>query len=258
MNDRSIGQIYETDDYSKFKRLEGNRSIRNIKKILDSIDSVGYVLSPILVNEKFEVVDGQHRLEALKKKGLPVHYMIQKGIGLDECQSLNTGQSNWTTMNYVSSYAEAGDENYLRISSLVTEFGKQFKLEGVLLFTIGYNGQGGRTHALIRDRAIQVTEEAYELARTRMNSAIDLGLVDLQKQNKFYIRSWWAAVVYAYQHQEVDIKELAVKLKNSPLELKSYNKVEDQLAVFDKIYNKGKRKKVFMSSDFQLGKYRDN
>lgn len=257
MRDKSVGQIYETDDYSKFKRLEGNRNVKSVKKILDSLDSVGYVLSPILVNEKFEVIDGQHRLEAFKKRGLPIHYMMQEGIGLKECQNLNTGQSNWTTMNYISSYAESGDEAFLRLASLVTEFGKTFRLEGVLMFAIGYKGQGGQTHKMIKEKAIDLTEERYELARERLHSSMELGFADLQKQNKFYVRSWWGAVSYAYQHQDVNVKELALRLKNAPLELKSYNRTEDQLAVFDKIYNKGRRNKVFMSSDFQLGKYKE-
>lgn len=99
--DNVIGQIYQTTDYSKFKRLKGNRDVKNAKKIVDSINDVGYVLSPILVNEKMEVIDGQNRLDALVKLDMPVVYMMQEGIGRKECQALNINQTNWTTEQFI-------------------------------------------------------------------------------------------------------------------------------------------------------------
>lgn len=257
-NDHIAGNIYVTNDYDKFKRLEGNRDVKTAKKVLDSINAVGYVLSPILVNEKFEIIDGQHRLEALKKLNLPVYYIMQPGIGEEECKYLNTGQTNWTTMDYIQSYSEKGIKDYLRLSSLLLEFGKSFKLEGVISFTTSIPLSGGTMHQLIKDRKLKISEEQYNLSRTRLRSAKELGFCSLQKEGKFYCRSWYQAVAYAYRHQEVSVRELAERLKSSPIELQSYNRVEDQLALFDKIYNKGRKKgKVFMSSDYQLGKYKE-
>lgn len=113
--DKVCGSIYVTSDYSKFKRLKGNREVDHEKAIYDSIKKVGYVRDPILVNEKFEVIDGQNRLMALEKAGLPVEYTIQEGIGLKECQSLNIGQKNWTTNQWIASYAEQGIESYVAL-----------------------------------------------------------------------------------------------------------------------------------------------
>ena len=124
--DKTIGKIYITDDYDKFKKLTGNRDVKGTKKIVASIKSVGYVLSPILVNENFEVVDGQNRLEALKQLELPVPYIIQNGIGIEECRHLNIGQSNWNTTQFIRSYAESGNESYIRLLDLINDFSKQF------------------------------------------------------------------------------------------------------------------------------------
>ena len=79
--DRVIGHIYETTDYSKFKKLKGNRDPKTAKKIVNSINEVGYVLDPILINEKDEIIDGQNRFEAVMQLGLPVVYVKQDGIG---------------------------------------------------------------------------------------------------------------------------------------------------------------------------------
>ena len=44
-------KIFVTDDYSQFKKLEGNRPIKDgrVNLIVESINKVGYILSPILV-----------------------------------------------------------------------------------------------------------------------------------------------------------------------------------------------------------------
>ena len=65
-------KIYETTSYSQFKTMEGNRAVKDgrVNKIVESINKIGYVLSPILVNEKMEVIDGQGRLSALERDKL--------------------------------------------------------------------------------------------------------------------------------------------------------------------------------------------
>lgn len=255
--DKTIGQIYVTKDYDKFKTIDENREVKSIKKILESIDTVGQVISPILVNENYEVIDGQHRLEAFKTRDLPVYYIIQPGIGYTECQYLNIGQTNWSTMDYVKSYAKQGDENYQRLLRLIAEFGKDYKFEGILAFTTEIYPTGGGCHTLVKKKQFKLTEEEEELARARFRSAKELGFVAMQVENKLFYRTWYNALAYAYRHEGVSVKELANCLKANPVALVSYNKTEDQLALFDKLYNKGRRKKVFMSTDFQLGKYRN-
>ena len=59
-------EILETTDYGMFKPLLGNRDRKSESKIIDSIQRVGYIISPLIVNEKMEVIDGQNRLAALE------------------------------------------------------------------------------------------------------------------------------------------------------------------------------------------------
>lgn len=255
--DMAIGYIYETNDYNKFKKLEGNRDAKAARKVIQSIETVGYVMSPILVNEKMEVIDGQNRLEALRQLNLPVHYIVQSGIGLEECRSMNTGRSNWTTVDYVYSFAEAGNKSYQRLASLVRSYGRLFTVEGVCAFAIGvYKTGGGGFNQLIKDGKVEMSEELYNLVNARMRSAVELGFTDIYKSHRLYARSWYSAIAYAYNHNDVSVKELAERCRKSPLELVSYNKTVDQLALLDTIYNKHRSTgKVFMSTDFQRGLY---
>ena len=137
--DAKNGIIYRTTDYSKFKRLDGNRKIPSsrVSKIVNSIKKVGYILSPILVNEKYEVIDGQGRLEALKQLGMPVDYIISCGIGIEECVAMNIYQTNWTMTDYIESYAETGSMSYIYLLQLIRAFGKKLQTKVIISAVTG-------------------------------------------------------------------------------------------------------------------------
>ena len=73
--DRIVANVYETKNYDMFKKLLGNRDVtqQRIEKIKYSIQNVGYVLNPCVINGKNEVIDGQGRIAALRDLDLPVH-----------------------------------------------------------------------------------------------------------------------------------------------------------------------------------------
>ena len=113
-------KIYRTTNYSMFKKLIGNRDIDQRHKIelIKSIKENGYVMNPILVNERMEVVDGQHRLAALEELGLPVYYYIVPGLTAKECGDLNRGQKNWKSIDYINKNAALGNINYRLLKNL--------------------------------------------------------------------------------------------------------------------------------------------
>lgn len=118
--------IQKTSNYSIFERLQGNRSVSlaRVKKIINSINKIGQIPSPIIVNEKYQVIDGQGRLEAFKQLDLPVYYMVVEGIGIDECIAMNIDQTNWKLTDYIESYAEIGNMNYIFLSKLLSSYSK--------------------------------------------------------------------------------------------------------------------------------------
>ena len=85
-----IGQIFEEENYDIFVKLDDNRDVLSgrLNKLIASI-SERYVLNPIIVNEKFEIIDGQGRYEALKKLNRPIHYIIAPGAASDDCRRMN-------------------------------------------------------------------------------------------------------------------------------------------------------------------------
>ncbi len=124
MNNEKTTLVRQTNDYYKFQILKGNRNVSTgrVNKIIASINRVGYITNPIIVNEHMEVIDGQGRLEALKTLQLPVDYIVVPGAGIDECISMNINQERWTTYDYIKSFAERGNENYKTLKKAIDTF----------------------------------------------------------------------------------------------------------------------------------------
>lgn len=100
-------QIQKTRDYDIFKSVSFNREknkrhIESIKKIILKENLLH--LHPILVNEKMEVVDGQHRLEAAKDLGLEIFY-IQDKISYEHILNSNLFQKKLVLEDVVKFYA---------------------------------------------------------------------------------------------------------------------------------------------------------
>ncbi len=158
---KQVGEIYETNDYGMFKRLEGNRAVtaQRAKKIRNSIEKNGYIFSPIAVNENMEIIDGQGRYEALFQLSLPVQYYIVKGAGREECIALNIYGTPWTIKDYINSYVEYGIEDYKRLSTLIEEH-KKIPF-GVVVFAV--TGKESQDKA-IKNGLFRCTGEEFLMA----------------------------------------------------------------------------------------------
>ena len=114
-------KIKETLNYQIFNELHGNRNINkfHVERLKNSM-SKKYLHTVISVNENYEVIDGQHRLQACKELNLPIKYVVLKGYGLKEVQTLNAMSSNWTTNQFLESYCSKGIINYLQYKKFKT------------------------------------------------------------------------------------------------------------------------------------------
>ena len=124
MSDQTIAKVYRTTDHSKFKHLEGNRDVTDIRarRIKNSIEKNGYIFNPIIVNEHMEIIDGGGRQQVLEQMGLAVDYIIRPGLSVKDCQALNSAASTWKQIDYINSYADMGNVNYIYLRNLITRF----------------------------------------------------------------------------------------------------------------------------------------
>jgi hypothetical protein len=128
---RQVASVQETKDYAKFSLMELNRDVNrnHVQRLKESFER-DYLLAPILVNEHYEIVDGQHRFTAAKEMGLPIRYVVAKGYTIEHVKMLNHEGKNWTVMDHFMSYVKQGASAYVNTAKL---FGRY---EGIPASTI--------------------------------------------------------------------------------------------------------------------------
>ena len=76
---KQINEVFETHDYGQFRFIKGNRLIRasHVNNILKSMKK-RRLFSPLIVNEKMEIIDGQHRFKAQEKLNKSIEVIVEK------------------------------------------------------------------------------------------------------------------------------------------------------------------------------------
>tara|TARA_R110000772_G_scaffold264687_1_gene385436 strand:+ start:548 stop:1336 length:789 start_codon:yes stop_codon:yes gene_type:complete len=118
---QEVNVVYKTNDLSVFQEIKGNRppNPQHIRRLVASIKENGLLCNPILVNERLEVIDGQHRLLAAKESKSEIYYIVLNGYDLKEVHALNLNQKNWTKKDFMDGYAEMGVEPYIKLRNFM-------------------------------------------------------------------------------------------------------------------------------------------
>lgn len=121
MNFTIKNQVHETMDYDAFRFKRDNRKIKENQKLKEEIRAFG-ILVPIIVNEKYEIIDGQNRFDNARKLKMPIPFIVVPGAGKKEMISINTTSKQWTIHDFINSYADEGIEEYETMQSLLKKY----------------------------------------------------------------------------------------------------------------------------------------
>jgi len=219
-------------DYSVFKIAVGNRSVNepHLQRLIKSFQN-NYLGTTITVNENYEIIDGQHRFFACKKLGLDFNVDIKKGYGVAEMQILNVNSKNWTCYDYLESYVQQGNKDYI----IFNNFLKKYKLPITICIQILGNQSGS---------AVKVFQNGKLKIKDLHNAectAESLQLIGLYYKD-YLKRSFINAIIKLSRNKDFDVEEFAEKLKTN--DIKAYSKVEDYIIGIEQIYNYRKRNKI--------------
>lgn len=256
MYTKSTKSIYETWDYDMFKTLDGNRDVNNgrVLKTIESIEKYGWLTNPILVNEKFEVIDGQGRLEALRRLNLPVEFIIEPGIGRKECQGLNHFQKNWSLDDYVNSFVTDGNENYIWLRKMLKKYKK---LPKAVIYSIAvYKCDSAAT----RYYNEKLENGLFEISETEKKIVDDaLFYLDRFADTVKYIGGradrFYSAILFLYKLDSIDNDRLCRVINNSRYDgLISSGTTEGYIQQFEILYNRNltKAKRIDMTHEYKI------
>lgn len=225
-------QVFETSDYGQFKKLNGNRSLNEsqIDGIINSINEVGYQPVPILVNEKMEIIDGQHRLEAAKRLGIPIYFIIKVGAGAKEVMQLNLRRGNWTVYDFIGFYSANGNNNYIRLN----KYSKEFPDIGIIDIAMCLSDSKSRNiQRPLREGRYQIVETEEAIGCLRFVDDCIHPLSTIQGGGQQYI----PILVGLYKMNLIDEERMKSAINQYATTMASAYNANDALTELQNVYN---------------------
>lgn len=224
------GVVQKTSDYDQFKYLEANRQINkaHVQHLIHSFEENPEMAMarPVLVNQNFEIIDGQHRFQALKTLGMPVYYTMVKNMNVGTAQMLNALQKGWTVMDYARSYAMSGNSQYQQF----LEYHEAYPLPVTVLMYFLAGHRQDRVNAVFRRGDFKVSKDKKHI-NMQLERMAEFG--ELFPHWRTYI---FAAAAFKVLHTEgYDHDHMMHKLSQTPL--KRQASYTDYIRAFEEIYN---------------------
>lgn len=223
--------IQQTEDYHLFKRIKGNRPIKSshVNRLFNSISHNPDLIksNPIIVNKDMEIIDGQHRLEAIKKLGLPVYYVEGNGLGLSEVQALNASVKSWNMVDYAKSYAELGNKHY----KVYLEFLSKYKLGKTVIADYLSLDKHCTKEAFVDGKFKTVD---VEKSQKLCEALLDIG----RFHGNFNTKPFSTAFKKVWQNKDYNHKRMLERMEKYASTIENYRIQEDYVRAMERIYNK--------------------
>lgn len=233
--------IKQTRDYSLFQVVEGNRAIRK-RHVQDIAESIGkknlLPYNPIIVSEKMEVIDGQHRLKAAEQQNVPVYYTVMKSGNLSDAQVLNNSMKQWNMRNFVESYVQRGNPEYKKLLDFSDDYNMAITISALLLEGSLTEHNMGVVNRL-KNGTFRVHQE--EEARSFADKLIQTTAI-LEDESIIRHRDFIFALRKAVRI--VDFNKLLRKLKDQNVIIKRCARSREYSVIMEKAYNKNEPKYV--------------
>jgi hypothetical protein len=228
-------QVHTTTDYFLFKSIEGNRNknLLHINRLKKSM-AENYLFTVIIINEKYEIIDGQHRFDVIRELKLPLHYIMCEGYGLKEVHILNQNSKTWNSDDYMDGYCNLGYKEYI----IYSEFKNKYDL--------GHN----ETMTLLSGSIKKYDIELFYKGEFRVKSLqVAEDVIEKIMMIKPYFDGWKRrefifTMISLFKNPNFEFTEFLQKLKLQPMALQSCPDVKTYKILIEEIYNYRRREKI--------------
>lgn len=236
-NGKKVGEVFETKDYSVFKDHADNRNIResHVRKLIERMRKNGWLkTSTVIVNEKFQIIDGHHRVKAAVQAGVSIRYIIIRGATGDDITALNTTRLQWSPFDHLEKFVKRGNQHYIYFSELSKKY-PHFKYTEIGMFcknSITPIVRDSFENGLFVTKSMKVADKwASEI--TQLKDAFP----------KYYNKSIFvrAMVKLLSQKSEFHFDEFMKKVELRPTMLVPCGTVDQYVTMIIKLYNYKRR-----------------
>lgn len=221
-------RIYVTRDYEDFVILGNNRYI--VDGHARNLAGEGNVTAtePIIVNERMEVIDGQHRLQACRDNGWPVYYIKREGLTIAVARKMNILQRPWTSDDFAQSYANDNNRQYQKYLVIKEDYGYNHSI--TLAYIVGENRRGMMNE--FRNGEFTVDDEAG--ARARLDKLAEAGDVLGGVPNQYFALAYLQVMRVRGFDQARMIRKLNLC---GDAYMRKFGSAQDYMRAMEEVYN---------------------
>jgi hypothetical protein len=234
----ALPTIKETSKYDMFQTVKGNRAVMpaHVKNLMEAISQTNLLAyNPIIINSELEVIDGQHRLEAAKRLGVPIYYVVtEEKVGATEVHLLNSRNRSWTSQDFLETYIAHGKQDYVVIRDFMEDYGFSLSLSVMMLSGFKRQERGERNDFLVGKFKVTTLKEAQELAH-RIDELQPFLAARVSR-----VREFLFAIRAAYK--VVSHEELVDQFRESEFRITRHSYLREYLKDLEEVINYGKPK----------------
>lgn len=234
---RLLNHVHQTKNYELFQFRDDNRLIRkqHVSKLTEKMLSKGWIKgSYVVINEKGEVIDGQHRILAARKANVPINYIIEKGSSFQEIRGLNQDKKNWAFSDHIGGFVKDDNPNYIILDEFIKNF-PDFRVTECLMFLT--NSSNAVNRDIFESGNFKVKNK--EVAEKWANYIIELKDYFPRGYNKsIFVR---AVLQLLSKKKEFSFEEFLHKVKLRPSMIFLCGTVEQYIGMIEDVYNYRRR-----------------
>lgn len=227
-----IAQVQRSTNYDEFVLLGDNRAVvdGHVNSVKKAFETKGNLTEkqPILVNERMEIIDGQHRFAACKELGAPIYYTMHPGLTIEDARAMNILHRSWTADDFAQSYANGGNRDYQKYLEIKEDYGYSHSI--TMAYIVGENRKG--MYNAFRAGEFEVEDEAA--ARVRLDKLTEAGEVLGGVPNQYFA----LAYLQVMRVRGFDQARMVRKLRScGDTYMRKFGSAIDYMRAMEEVYN---------------------
>ena len=226
--DTTVNTVKQSRTYSKFKKIVGNRDLNRLhkKRLKSSIEDCDLLFAnPILVNDEFEIIDGQHRFEICVELNKPIYYIQCEKLSLKDIQILNANAKNWKAEDYINGYCDLNLPEYIWLRNFCNRYALSAEIGAIIS-----NGSSNNSELIKNGKFAASNKMNAENLAMYLNRYFEY-------YNGSYRRRFVEAMVSLEKIKGFSHDKLLSKLKYQRTKLCDCTNSKSYLVLLEEIYN---------------------
>ena len=193
---------------------------------------------PILVNKEWYVIDGQHRLEAAKRLQIPISFVVDENLTLEDMATLNIASKKWAVSDYLNYYARKGFPDYLKLEDFI----KKEKMQLNVAFMLFHGSKNTSFFKSFSEGKYKFPNEV-EYAEAMKTNLMIKDIIDFIKRKtsgtKTYLDkvSFYGALVEFFNIKSFEYEKFKTKLELKLDFMRRCTTKTQYILLFKQIYN---------------------